>query len=436
MENRNNTTTAIILVLGLVIGAGAGYYIAPRGGAGGGDTITETITVEVNPLDGQTIQIGYVTPQASDLEYHVPMIEEITEKDIKEYTDKLDYDVEFEWLVDTADAQAAVHLEKVQGFKSMDVNIFMGGFWSSQAQAALSYVNENDMLMISSQSTSPMLAISDDRLYRTCPTDFVQSPAIGEMLTTWGIEAVVILQRGDAWADGIYNILKKELESRGIIILERVRYAAEVTEYSTYLATMDNILGDAILEYGAEKVAIQTMMFDELVVAATQTMDFPNTRKVIWFGTETSGRNQRVLDDGEGTQVQLRVFSSLMTPANTWKWTSFQERFNVLTSRVAGFYDAAGYDGMWIQSLSILEAGSEEASSVTKVFPTVSSNFWGTSGWVDLDENGDRKAQIFDIWGYTEDGFQSWGTYNGRDIEVTWYDDLLTEVGLIRPSTQ
>jgi len=431
MKETNYTMVAIYVVVGLLVGGFAGYSLAPP------ETITEKIQVEVNPLQGQTVQIGYVTSQASNLEYVVPNVQDIIMEDINDYAARMNYDVDFEWLIDSADSQAAIHLEKVQGFKAMDVNIFMGGAWSSQASGALSYVNENDMLMISSSSTSPLLAIPDDRLFRTCPTDRVQGPAIGEMLETWGIEAVLIVMRADAWGDGIWNILSGELNNRGIVVIEQVRYAGESMEFSSYLETMDNLLEDAIATYGADKVAVQTMSFDEIVVLLTQSTDYPNTREIIWFGTETSGRNNRVVDDAVGTQIDVRVFSSLMTPGKTWKWTKYSERFNALTGRVAGFYDASDYDAMWIQALSIMEAGSFAAADVALVFPVAASNFWGTSGWVDLDENDDRKAQIFDIWGYTDDGaFQSWGSYNGRDVEVTWYDDLLAESGLVRPSTQ
>lgn len=436
MENSNTTTLAIVLIVGLVIGGGIGYFAAP---SGTGETVTETITVEVNPLEGKHIQIGFITSQASNLEYEVPTTEQITSADINAYAETLGLDVDFEWLVDSADAQAAIHLEKVQGFKAMDVNIFIGGFWSSQAQAALSYVNDNNMLMISSSSTSPLLALPNDNLLRTCPTDVVQAPAIGEMLTTWGVEAVLVVHRGDSWADGIWNILEGELAGRGIPVIERVRYATESPEFSAYLSTMNDLMGDAIAEYGAEKCAILGMMFNEQAVMYTQTPDYPNLREVIWFGTETTGRNQRVLDDAGGSQTELRCFSSLMTPAKIDKWQSFETRFNTLTSRIAGFYDAAQYDAMWLQAITILEVGGPDALTVRDLYPQTANNWWGISGWCSLDENGDRKAQIFDIWGYTDkdpNGFQSWGQYNGRDIEVTWYDDLLAADGLVRPSTQ
>jgi branched-chain amino acid transport system substrate-binding protein len=419
MENTNMTLTVAILVVGLVVGAGAGYYLAPSGGAG--ETITETITVEVNPLAGKTIQIGNIMASTAGLETGVPQYEDLVAPHINEYFEKLEYDTDVEFLIDTADGQAAVHLEKVQSFKSMDVTIFLGGGWSSQAQAALGYVNDNNMLMISSSSTSPLLAIP---------------PAISNMWKSWGADAILICQRGDSWADGIYNVLIPELEAAGIAVIDRVRYAAEVTEFSSYLATMDSLLEDAVAEYGADRIGIQVMMFDEVVVMVSQTPDYPYVHDAIWMGTESGGRSQRMIDDAAGVQNAQGHFSSLMTPAKSWKWERLDEEYFDLVAQPASFYTATGYDASWALALSAMDAGSVAADDIYPLWPDVARNFFGASGWVDLDDNGDRKPGIFDIWGFsdlTDEGFTSYGQYNGIEIVVNWDDVTLEANGHTRP---
>jgi branched-chain amino acid transport system substrate-binding protein len=429
------TLVAAVLVVGLLVGAGAGYMLAPTDGGGGGGT--STITVEQHPLEGMDVQLGYITSAASGLETYVPFLEEIMQVDLNNYAEKLGHDTTFTYLIDQADSQAAIHLEKVQSFKSMGIEIFIGGPWSSMAQASLSYVNENDMLMVSTSITSPMLAIANDRLFRICPTDFVQAPAIAGMLENWGIEAVIIFQRADSWGDGIYNIFEQEWTDRGYTVIERVRYAAESTEYSNYLQTINDKIATAAAEYGYERIAVQTMSFDENVVYCTQTVDYPETRKVIWFGCESTGRSQRMVDDAGLASVDLRFFSSLMTPAKSWKWESLESRYMALTAQPAGFYTGCDHDGMWTQVLGILETGSIKANDVTPVVLDVARNFWGATGWVDLDENGDRKPGKFDIWGYYNDNgvanFQTWGLYDGVTLDVTWNDALLAQNGVTRP---
>ena len=128
---KGNTLAIVLLVVGLIVGAGAGYFLSPSGDGEGGDG-TGPVTIKL-PLEGETIQIGYISSTTVGLETATPLVQEIMAPDYNEYAELMGYDVEFEYLIDDATSQAAVHLEKVQGFKAMDINVFIGGLWSSQA---------------------------------------------------------------------------------------------------------------------------------------------------------------------------------------------------------------------------------------------------------------------------------------------------------------
>jgi hypothetical protein len=89
----------------------------------------------------------------------------------------------------------------------------------------------------------------------------------------------------------------------------------------------------------------------------------------------------------------------------------------------------------------ILETGSTDAADIAETIIPTSHLTYGLTGWMTLDENGDRMPQIFDIWGFYEDPktgeylFRKWGTYDGRTLEVTWDDQALAEyAGLTRPA--
>jgi branched-chain amino acid transport system substrate-binding protein len=427
----NKTSTfGIVLLAGIFVGFLLGINLNTQNN----DANPETLTMGKHPLQDETIQIGYIASSNDAMWFTVPLVEEIILPDINEFSHKLGYNVRFEAMIDSADDQAAIHLEKVQGFNTLGLDVFRGGPWSSMAQSALSYVNDNDMLMVSPSSTSPLLAIPDDRLYRLCPTDLVQAPVLAEMWDSWGAEAIIVFQRGDSWGDGVYNLLEKELNGRGISIIKRIRFAPEVMEFSTYLELMDEKLGEAIEAYGAERVGVQLLTFSEEVILVTQTPDYPNTREVIWMGAEGSGRSQMTIDACEGLQVKLRIFSPLMVPVQSWKWRSLEDRFRGLTALPADFYIATDYDTLWLIALGILETGSAEAGDVDEIFLDTARNYWGASGWVDLDDNGDRKiGSVFEIYGFTDDGFQIWGQCDGAEMKVTWHDDLLMEAGIVRP---
>jgi hypothetical protein len=97
----------IVAIVVLIIGGSIGYFAAPK------QTETEIVTetVEVAPLDGKNVQIGYLTG-TTGLEAAQPWYDEI-DKDMNSYAEQLGYDVTFEYMIDSHENQAAIHLEKV-----------------------------------------------------------------------------------------------------------------------------------------------------------------------------------------------------------------------------------------------------------------------------------------------------------------------------------
>jgi branched-chain amino acid transport system substrate-binding protein len=419
----------VLLVVGLVVGAGAGYFMAPSGDGGDGGDGGETITVIQAPLEGVNIQLGYISSTTVGLETTVPLVEEILTPDYNAYMEKLGMDTTIEFLIDDATGQAAVHLEKVQGYKSMDINVFIGGGWSSQAQAALSYCNDNDMLMWSSSSTSPLLGIADDNLYRMCPTDLIQAPAIAEMLWSHGIKAIILIQRGDAWADGIYNYLEPAYTDKGGVIIERIRYAGEATEFANYLQTAEDLAKDAVAEYGADAVGVEIISFAEFVVMMTQAEDFPTIYDLTWFGSDGTTLSQQAADDAPEQVVHLRVHSTFAAPAESEKFNDLYDRYYALVSQPFGYYSACSYDIGWVLTESILNAQSLDATVLIPIQHDTAFNNFGASGWNRLNEDGDRYGSNYQIWSYKYDGdvvisYVS-GLFDGITGQVTWYTDAM-----------
>ena len=425
---KGNTLAIVLLVVGLVVGAGAGYMLKPSGtGEDGGDG-TGTVEV-VLPLEGKTVQIGYISSTTVGLETATPLVEDIMAVDYNEYAELLGYDIEFEYLIDDATGQAAVHLEKVQGFKSMDVNLFIGGLWSSQAQAALSYCNDNDMLMWSTSSTSPLLAIADDNLYRMCPTDLVQAPAISAMIHSMGIEAVVLIYRGDAWADGIVNYFEPEYTENGGVILEKIRYAGESTEFSNYLQTAENIVSDAVAEYGEGKVGVELIAFAEFVTMISQAQDYETLYSLPWFGSDGTVLSQQAIDDAPTQAEHLKIYSTYAAPAESEMFTDLYNRYFDLVAQPFGYYSACAYDVGWILTKTVTESQSTDALDIIPLQRPTAYTQWGASGWNRLNDDGDRYASNYQIWGYGDlgEGLQNvvYGLYDSTADVVTWDTEAL-----------
>ena len=425
MEMKGNNLAIVLLVVGLLVGGGVGYFAAPP------KTVTEIETeiVEVEPLSGKTVKIGYISSTTVGLETAPALVQELMAKDYNAYAAKLGYDVEFQYLIDDATGQAAVHLEKVQGFKSMDINVFIGGGWSSMASAALSYCNDNDMLMWSSSSTSPLLAIADDNLYRMCPDDTIQAPAISRMIQSMGVKYIVAIYRGDAWADGIMNFFEPHFVANGGVILEKIRYAGEATEFANYLQAAEDKLAPAVAQYGADMVGVEIISFAESVPLLTQAQDFPNVYAVKWFGSDGTSLTQQFIDDAPTQSAHVRLYSTLAAPAETDKFTGLYDRYFAQVAQPFGYYSACSYDIGWVLADSMLSAQSTDALDLIPLQMTVSNNNFGSSGWNKLNAAGDRAGSNYQIWGYGDigSGLKNvvYGMYDAIADGVSWNVEYL-----------
>ena len=434
MQSSSNTMLIVMLVVGLAIGAGAGYMLAPEKIVeipGETQTIYETVV----PLDGKVIQIGNIFPDDPTVETDQPLVMEILEPRINTYLELLGYDTSVKFLNDNALETPAIHLEKVQGLHAVDVDLIIGGAWSSQAQSALPYVNENNMLLFSPSSTSPLLSIPDDNLYRMCPTDMVQSEAIAEMLWTWGIDAVLIIQRVDPWADGIYNLLVPAFEERGGVVYERISYNPESKEFSSDLQILENRASDAVGEYGSERVGVLVIGFSEVAIMLTQAEGYPTIyNDVQWFGTDGTAIAQRLKDDSPTQSDHLRVYSTLAAPGISPKFKELNATYYPILSTVLSYYRACTYDIGWVLIDAVLEAQSVEAEDVIPLLDSICERHYGTSGWCKLNADGDRFPPDYEIWGYDERGGQTidvlFGKYNTAYGTVDWY---LNEIGFTPP---
>jgi len=387
------------------------------------------------------IAIGVTASSTTGLETTVPLMG-IIQEDINAYLNSINSNITIEFVIKDNQGTASIALANTQEFKAEGIDLIIGHGWSSQCGASLSYVNENDMLLLSSSSTSPLYAIPNDRLFRTSMTDFVQGHAIAAMWRTLGIEAVLTMHRADAWGDGIWNVLEPLWEPSGIEDLGRIRYAGEVTEFSSYLAQANTIIEATIAEYGSDKVGLQFFSFDEIRTIQTQAADYPNLMGLIWMGTESGGRSELMLNEAEDLAVQTHHFSALPAVNTSHSgWSELDDRYFELTERRASWYTASQYDACWLLVETILETGSTDPSVIAEALIPFSETVDGLSGNLALDEYGDRQPQIFDIWGFYEDPetgvntFRSWGTYDGQSGTVDWNDTALNEyAGINRPA--
>lgn len=370
-----------------------------------------------SPESPVLVTIGVASPTREEDNYEEIVL--AAERDINAYCEDQGSQYRFQFIVKYSDAQTSKAASVTREFKESGVSLVIGHAWSSMCEASLQYVNENDVLLLSPSSSSSALSLSGDNLYRLTPPDTVQAWMCSEMLASLGYEAVVVLQRGDSWADAIYNALETECADKGVEIIDRIRYGSEEYDFSTYLERVNRSLLMGVETYGRGGVAVQLIGFSEAFVVLQQAQEYPALMETVWLGTEGTSDTLKVVNYAGEPASTVGLIGAVVAPPS---WV-------VEGVEAPSFFDAALYDCCWVYALSVLEADGVSAADVGDVLPRVASAYRGVTGLCVLDENGDREIVDFVLKGYSEISpgsyaFKEYGFYNSTTGQITWNDKI------------
>ncbi len=392
------TLAIVLLVAGLIVGGGIGYFAAPQKPG----TTTTVIQKEI-VLKNTVVKLGYIAASTPGLETGKPYHEQMIVPKLNAYSKLLGYGTTFQYQIDDAQGQPNTHLEKVQGFKSAGITVFEGGGWSSQAQGSLQYVNSNAMLMWSSSSTSPTLSLANDRLYRMCTNDIALSTALADVMWAAGVKTIVIFQRGDSWGDGIVNLLLPIWEKMGGKVGgEKIRYAQESTEFANYLDIANTQVTTAVASYGGEtqRVGVVILSFDEAPVIAKQASEYAGIYNVHWWGSDGTAKSARLMDDSPEEANHIGIYSLLSRETPTPLFAQLEAEYTTLTKQQFSTYSAYSYDIGMVIAITMFQAQSQKADDIVDLQIPTCSQFFGAAGWSKLEPSGDRVAPPYDVWGF------------------------------------
>jgi len=292
-------------------------------------------------------------------------------------------------------------LEKVESFAARGIKLLIGPLSSGEVRAIKGYLDANKMLAISQSSTAPDLAIPDDYIFRFCPTDKAgQGPAIGRILYEDGKTYMIPITRNDPWGVGLEEASAKRFEELGGTALEGVRYAPGAAEFSAEAKDLADKVTNAVSKYGADKVCVLDISFGEVVPLFIACNEYDVLKTVKWYGSDGTCGEASMLKDPVVLDFSVKVSypNTIFAPTESAKWEIVRQNGVKVLGREPESYSYAIYDIVWVYTLSLLKADKYDAEAVREVLPKVAGTFFGASGWIDLDETGDRKAGDYVIW--------------------------------------
>jgi len=408
-----------VLIVGVLIGAALGYFLAPK-----------PATVEEKPPEAvskipKKIKIGLLLDLSGPLATTGKRMEwamQMAKEDIDAYLKSIGVDAEVEFLIEDTTINPEVALKKLQSLAAQGVKFVIGPMASSEVLSCKSFADSNKILIVSPSSTFPGLAVADDMVFRFVPTDIFQGKALARIIIDAGYKNLGIIYRKDAWGEGLMDAVKSNYEALGGNIASLVPYDPDAKDLSSEIRKLSDELK------GLSDAAVLLISFEtDGVMAMRAASEDPVLSKLEWFGTDGTAYMLTISEQAGDFAVKVGGFkSTIFAPTESSKFLEFKQEFNSRFGDNPDTYTCNSYDAAWVIVLSIIQVGEYDAEKVAKVFASVANNYFGVSGWTVLDENGDRVGGDYEIAAIKSvNGKFEWvrvGVYSLSSDTVQWLE--------------
>lgn len=286
---------------------------------------------------------------------------------------------------------------------------------SAELAAVKPLADEKNILVVSQGSTASSLAISGDGIFRFCPGDVVEGPAIARTMLAEGKRVVITLSRDDAGNKGLQTSVGNSFAALGGQVDAIAPYSTTLAKYGTLLATLKSKLQTYIAAQGAEKVAVYLASFDECVSLFNEASTDPIFSSVQWYGGDGVVLSAALTGDAQA--AAFAVTTKFIAPNFGLPTIPHPDLATIsaaiksATGIEADAYALAAYDAVWViaKTATAMPITNTSYDLTKKVFNVESSKYFGITGPMMLNAAGDRSTGSFDYWGIVlEGGLYKW----------------------------
>jgi branched-chain amino acid transport system substrate-binding protein len=328
---------------------------------------------------------------------------ELAVEDVNRYLEGNAAAIRFVAAVEDTGLEPDRALEKAQALRARGVQLLIGPQSSAEVAHLKSFVDTNDLLLVSHSSTAGTLAIAGDNIFRFTPADNVEGEAISAMMWEDGVRAIIPVWRADPGNKGLAVATRAHFSAAGGIVLEGVSYEPTTEDFAPTVTALRAQVEQAVAEYGAARVAVYLAAFDEVVQLFAGAATDAALGSVRWYGSDGVALSNAMIHSPQAAEFAIRtgypnpVFSRDEGAHDIWEPLS--ERIRARTNLEPDGFALAVYDAVWVVARSYVASGAtEDIERLKLAFTTAAASHYGGTGWTVLDEAGDRKYGDFDFW--------------------------------------
>jgi branched-chain amino acid transport system substrate-binding protein len=303
----------------------------------------------------------------------------------------------------------AVALTQVTAMKGAGVEVVIGPQSSAEVAAIKTYVNANNVVVISQSSTAGTLAIPNDNIFRLTPSDTLEAVALVGVMKADGQSIIIPFWRADPGNVGLQVATRALFPGPGTV-KAGVEYTATQTDFTASLAALKTQVQAAIAERGGTAgVAVAHAGFDEVVPIFTAAAADPVLSSVRWYGTDGTALNEPLRTNAVAAAFAKKVSFWTPTPGvdagASARWQPVATRIAARGGQQPDAFALAVYDAVWLTMQAYLATGGRGQTTALKTaLVAAADGFYGASGWTKLNAAGDRKFGDFDFFSLTQNG--------------------------------
>jgi branched-chain amino acid transport system substrate-binding protein len=414
-SNRNNAPNRIqylqVLVAAILIGGILSYGFLT--------SLATESTRYFGPVEGEnTILIGALLPltgTSSSTGEEADASLRLAVEDVNNQFAKAGLPTRVGLIIEDTRTDPAVAVEKLEDLASKGIRIVIGPSTSAAVAAVKEYADKNDILIVSSSSTAPSLAIPNDNVIRFVPDDTHQAEILAKQMWDEGKRVVIPIWRTDVFGNNLQSALKESFESLGGKMLDGVGYDPPVGNFAASLHRINFIVweqelrsltskvNDAVKQYGADKVGVYIVAYDEIVPILIQANRHQELQSVSWYGSDGSAQLEGLIKNVEAAEfaVKTNFLNPIYGLDATDSFKKLETRIVEEIDRVPTSYAQVTYDEFWVAALTLKDVSAlqqDDIGSLREAFINTANSYVGVTGRTELNDAGDRKYGSYDFW--------------------------------------
>ena len=415
IRNRNKTPNRTqylqVLVAAILIGGILSYGFLT--------SLATESTRYIVPVEGQNpILIGALLPltgTSSSTGEEAEASLRLAVEDVNNQFAKTGLSTRVGLIIEDTKTDPAVALEKLKDLASKGIRVVIGPSTSAAVAAVKEYADENDILIVSSSSTAPSLAIPNDNVIRFVPDDTHQAEILAKQMWDEGKRVVIPIWRTDVFGNNLQSALKESFESLGGKMLDGIGYDPPVGNFAASLHRINFIVweqelrsltskvNDVVKQYGADKVGVYIVAYVEIVPILIQANRHQELQSVSWYGSDGSAQLEGLIKNVEAAEfaVKTNFLNPIYGLDATDSFNKLETRIVEEIGRVPTSYAQVTYDEFWVAALTLKDVSAlqqDDIGSLREAFINTANSYVGVTGRTELNDAGDRKFGSYDFW--------------------------------------